>query len=83
MLPILTMPEDMSLERLNLLRAYGAEIVLTPRDEVMQGAIDRAEPIAQPRSSSSAHTEDGCASSSARVSTPPPLPISMTRRPAG
>ena len=42
---ILTMPEDMSLERLNLLRAYGAEIVLTPRDEVMQGAIDRAEAL--------------------------------------
>jgi cysteine synthase A len=42
---ILTMPEDMSLERLNLLRAYGAEIVLTPRNEVMQGAIDRAEAL--------------------------------------
>ncbi len=42
---ILTMPEDMSVERLNLLRAYGAEIVLTPRNEVMQGAIDRAEEL--------------------------------------
>ncbi len=42
---ILTMPEDMSLERLNLLRAYGAEIVLTPRNEVMQGAIDKAEEL--------------------------------------
>lgn len=42
---ILTMPEDMSIERLNLLRAYGAEIVLTPRNEVMQGAIDRAEEL--------------------------------------
>ena len=44
---ILTMPEDMSLERLNLLRAYGAEIVLTPRNEVMQGAIDKAEELAR------------------------------------
>jgi len=42
---ILTMPEDMSVERLNLLRAYGAEIILTPRNEVMQGAIDKAEEI--------------------------------------
>ncbi len=42
---ILTMPEDMSVERLNLLRAYGAEIVLTPRNDAMQGAIDKAEEI--------------------------------------
>ncbi len=42
---ILTMPEDMSVERLNLLRAYGAEIILTPRNDVMQGAIDKAEEI--------------------------------------
>ena len=43
---ILTMPEDMSVERQCLLRAFGAEIVLTPRDRVMQGAIDRAEELA-------------------------------------
>src|SRR5204863_9492504 len=42
---ILRMPEDMSLERLNLLRAYGAEITLTPREDAMQGAIDAAEKI--------------------------------------
>lgn len=42
---ILTMPETMSLERRKLLMAYGAEIVLTPRDQGMQGAIDRAEEI--------------------------------------
>ena len=42
---ILTMPETMSLERRKLLMAYGAEIVLTPGDQGMQGAIDRAEEI--------------------------------------
>jgi len=42
---ILTMPEDMSVERLNLLRAYGAKIILTPRNEAMQGAINKAEEI--------------------------------------
>src|SRR5688572_12177488 len=42
---ILTMPEDMSVERLNLLRAYGAEIILTPRADAMQGAIAEAERI--------------------------------------
>ena len=42
---ILTMPETMSLERRKLLAAYGAEIVLTPGDRGMQGAIDRAEAL--------------------------------------
>jgi cysteine synthase A len=42
---ILTMPEDMSVERLNLLRAYGAQIILTPRNDAMQGAINKAEEI--------------------------------------
>ncbi len=44
---ILTMPEGMSEERQRLLRAYGAEIVLTPRERGMQGAIDRAEELAR------------------------------------
>jgi len=39
---ILTMPESMSLERRNLLKAYGAEIVLTPEDQTMGGAVGRA-----------------------------------------
>lgn len=42
---ILTMPDDMSTERLMLLRAYGATIVLTPRADAMQGAIRAAERI--------------------------------------
>lgn len=43
---ILTMPESMSLERRQLLGAYGAEIVLTPADAQMDGAIREARAIA-------------------------------------
>ncbi|WP_166245679.1 cysteine synthase A [Paenibacillus turpanensis] len=42
---ILVMPETMSMERRNLLRAYGAELVLTPGPEGMKGAIRRAEEL--------------------------------------
>lgn len=42
---ILTMPETMSIERRQLLKALGAEIVLTPGKEGMQGAIDRAREL--------------------------------------
>lgn len=42
---ILTMPETFSVERRNLLRAYGAELVLTPGAEGMEGAIRRAEEL--------------------------------------
>jgi cysteine synthase A len=43
---ILVMPEDMSMERRQILRAYGADIELTPPEQGMRGAVERAEAIA-------------------------------------
>lgn len=44
---VLTMPETMSIERRNLLKALGATLVLTPGNEGMKGAIKKAEELAQ------------------------------------
>ena len=42
---ILSMPESMSIERRNLLKAFGAQLVLTPASEGMNGAISKAEEL--------------------------------------
>ncbi|MEH6991005.1 MULTISPECIES: cysteine synthase A [Bacillales] len=44
---VLVMPETMSMERRNLLRAYGADLVLTPGPEGMNGAIRKAQELAK------------------------------------
>ncbi|MEJ5171995.1 MAG: cysteine synthase family protein, partial [Fimbriimonadales bacterium] len=42
---ILVMPESMSIERRRLMAAYGAELVLTPREKGMRGAIEKAQEV--------------------------------------
>src|SRR5246127_1662344 len=42
---IITMPDDVNIERVSLLRAYGSRVILTPRLEFMQGAINKAQEV--------------------------------------
>ena len=49
---VLTMPESMSVERRRLLKALGAEVVLTPAADGMRGAINRAQELAKERKNS-------------------------------
>lgn len=44
---ILVMPESMSVERRRLVKAYGAELVLTPKEKGMKGAIEKAKELAE------------------------------------
>lgn len=42
---IIVMPESMSIERRKMIQGYGAELVLTPKEQGMQGAVDKAEEL--------------------------------------
>ena len=44
---ILTMPESVSVERVQILKAYGAQVILTPKEGGMKGAISKAEELAK------------------------------------
>ena len=44
---VIVMPDNMSIERIKIMRAYGAEVILTPANLGMKGAIDKANQIAQ------------------------------------
>jgi len=49
---IMTMPESMSIERRKLIQGYGAELVLTPKEFGMQGAVDKAISLAKENANS-------------------------------
>ena len=72
---ILTMPDTMSVERRNILKAYGAEIVLTPGAEGMSGAIKKARELASeiPDSFIPGQFENPANAAAHRVSTGPEI----------
>lgn len=72
---ILTMPDTMSVERRNILKAYGAEIVLTPGAEGMSGAIKKARELASeiPDSFIPGQFENPASAAAHRVSTGPEI----------
>ena len=49
---ILVMPENMSQERIKLIKAYGADVVLSPKEKGMQGAVDKATELSKTYESS-------------------------------
>jgi cysteine synthase A len=44
---VVVMPEDMTVERQQMMRAYGAEVVLTPQDEYVEGSVEKAKELAK------------------------------------
>jgi len=46
------MPENMSKERIKLIKAYGADVVLSPKEKGMKGAVDKAEELSKTYDSS-------------------------------
>ena len=66
---VLTMPASMSLERRQLLAAYGAEIVLTEPERVMDGAIEAAEQVGRERGAFMPHQFDNPANPRAHAET--------------
>ena len=72
---ILTMPDTMSVERINILKAYGAEVVLTPGALGMQGAVDKAKELAKdlPNSFIPAQFENGDNARAHRETTGPEI----------
>ena len=74
---ILVMPEDLSVERAQTMKAYGAELVLTPGPEGMRGAVARAEAIG---ASSSPWSRFFLGSHAAKIVRHSPVPVLTVAR---
>lgn len=66
---VLVMPDSMSVERINYMKAFGAEVVLTPAAAGMQGALDEAERIAKERGAFTARQFDNADNARAHYET--------------